>query len=624
MTLKREKIWRNCMAKNFQSLIRFIRLARQDEPQFLFWLVFSAVIKGIAPLVNIILPKFILDELLGGKDLVRMFILTAVLALGNLLFSFLKAVASKQFSLQFYRLYNHLYGHLAKKTVHLDMAVAEKKSSLDKIEHAKYAFRETDNMDETMAEAGGAIISLISMTILIITYDWRLLPIVLIFNLLTIPCFRKVSALELDNSRRNVPENRAFGYFCNIAGDFRFAKDMRLYQGSSFLMKKAKETMDKIIRINHEFYTKSGIVNGLAAMIIQIQLAIIFLFLGISLAAKNISVGTFYLLAGACRQFGEAINSIILGFTNLMTISLEFDPYFEYLDLSEKEETPEHTHEPDSGKNENEPGQTDKGMVLEFDDVGFYYPSSDNPVLDNINLSVKTGDKVAIVGLNGAGKTTLIKLLCRLYTPQRGKILLNGKDIRTIPKDQYYQSLAVVFQDFRLIPVSIAENVGCKNIHDLRDHDLESIKRRLQEAGIADWVDSLPRGVHTELTKLYAEDGAMPSGGQEQKLAIARSLYQNASLLVLDEPTAALDPRSEEAVYDQFNKMTEGKTAIFISHRLSSTRMADYIIVMDKGRIVEQGSHEMLMQAKGLYAEMYGKQANQYVEESLESLPDCV
>lgn len=608
------------MVKNFQSLIRFIRLARQDEPMFLFWLVFSAIVKGISPLVNVILPKFILDELLGGKNLVLMLILTTILALGNLLFSFLKAYGAKHLATLFARLYNHTYGHLAMKTIRLDMAETEKKSSLDKIEHAKYTLRSTDKMDETMANVGGAMLSLISVTILIIAYDWRLLPVVLFFNLLTIPCFRKVSALEMDNSRRNIPENRAFGYFCSIPGDFRFAKDMRLYQGSSFLMKKARETMDKIIRINHEFYTKSGLVNGLAAMIIQIQLAIIFLLLGISLAVKNISIGTFYLLAGACRQFGEAINSIILGLTNLLTISLELDPYFEYLDLPEQEDVPENAGQgSNSEKRQNESGQMDNinnGLVLEFENVGFHYPSSDSPALENIKLSIKAGDKIAIVGLNGAGKTTLIKLLCRLYTPQQGRILMSGKDIRTIPKEKYYRLLAVVFQDFKLIPLSIAENVSCRTVHDLLDNDLENIYQHLKEAGIADWVDTLPRGVHTELTKLYAEDGAMPSGGQEQKLAIARSLYHNAPLLVLDEPTAALDPRSEESVYKHFNKMTEGKTAIFISHRLSSTRMADHIIVMDKGRIIEEGSHEMLMQAKGLYAEMYGKQANQYIDES--------
>jgi len=606
------------MLKNFRSMPRFFRLAQKDEPFFLFWLVFSALMKGAAPLVNVILPKFILDELVGGKDITRMTLLITALALGNLIFSVMIAMSSKNLAVIFSKLFNHTYGHLAEKTIRLDMAEAEKKSSLDKIERAKYTLMSTGSMDETLANLGGALISLISVTILIIAYDWRLLPIALIFNLCTIPCFKKVSALELDNSQRGVPENRAFGYFCNIAGDFRFAKDMRLYNGSGFLLGKATQTMDRILKINHEFFTKSGFFNGLAAMAIQIQLAIIFLILGISLAVQRISVGTFSLLAGACKQFGEAINSIIFGMTNLMTISLELDPYFEYLDLDDSEQfgNGQDIIDPSAGEFDEAFRQSlCRNMVFQFDNVSFYYPSCDTPALNNLSFSFGSGEKLAIVGLNGAGKTTVVKLLCRLYTPQHGRILLNGVDIRTIPKEEYYKILSVVFQDFKFMPLSIAENIGCRCIKDMNTRDMEQLGSILADVGVSDWVDSLPRGVNTELTKLFAEDGAMPSGGQEQKLAIARSLKHDAPLLVLDEPTAALDPRSEEAVYEHFNSMTQGKTAIFISHRLSSTRMAERILVMDKGRIVEEGNHKKLMQDGGLYADMYTKQASHYMDE---------
>lgn len=228
-------------------------------------------------------------------------------------------------------------------------------------------------------------------------------------------------------------------------------------------------------------------------------------------------------------------------------------------------------------------------------------------MLKDISLTIRNGEKLSIVGRNGAGKTTFIKLLCRLYQPERGCILFNGVDINEFEESEYSKLLSIIFQDYKIFSFSIRENLAYNKIAD------ESrIRASLSQAGILEKIDELPLGIDTPLYKNFDKNGVELSGGEMQKIAIARALYKNAPLVVLDEPTASLDPYSEYEVYSQFNRMTDCKTTIYISHRLSSCRFCDVIAVFDNGELVEYGSHEQLVGNGKLYAEMWQAQAQYY------------
>lgn len=252
----------------------------------------------------------------------------------------------------------------------------------------------------------------------------------------------------------------------------------------------------------------------------------------------------------------------------------------------------------------------DNDYSIEFKDVSFKYPNTDVYALRHINLKFKIGEKLAVVGMNGSGKTTFIKLLCRLYDPTEGVILLNGVDIRKYNYQEYLSVFSVVFQDFRLFAFSLGQNVAA----DAR-FNRSKAEACLKEAGFGKRLSEMPEGLETCLYHDFDKNGVEISGGEAQKIAIARALYKNAPFIVLDEPTAALDPVSEYEVYRKFNEISGGKTAIYISHRLASCRFCDNILVFNEGQIVQHGTHEALLaQPSGKYAELWNAQAQYYTE----------
>ena len=252
----------------------------------------------------------------------------------------------------------------------------------------------------------------------------------------------------------------------------------------------------------------------------------------------------------------------------------------------------------------------DNEYYIEFRDVSFQYPNTDAYALRHVNLKFKIGEKLAVVGMNGSGKTTFIKLLCRLYDPTEGVILLNGVDIRKYNYDEYMSIFSVVFQDFRLFAFSLGQNVAAG-----AGYNPTQAASCLKEAGFGEWLSKMPKGLETSLYQDFDKQGVEISGGEAQKIALARALYKNAPFIVLDEPTAALDPVSEYEVYRKFNEISGGKTAIYISHRLASCRFCDEILVFNEGVIVQHGTHEALLaESGGKYAELWNAQAQYYTE----------
>lgn len=254
--------------------------------------------------------------------------------------------------------------------------------------------------------------------------------------------------------------------------------------------------------------------------------------------------------------------------------------------------------------------RSDRQYEVEFRDVSFKYPNNDKWALRHVNMKFKIGKRLAIVGENGSGKTTFIKLLCRLYDPQEGQILLNGIDIRKYNYRDYMGIFSVVFQDFQLLCQPLGANVA-----GAVEYDSNRVRKALMDAGFGERLATLEKGIDTILYKDLSEDGVEVSGGEAQKIAIARALYKNAPFNILDEPTAALDPIAEAEIYSKFNEIVGDKTAIYISHRLSSCKFCDEIAVFHGGKIIQQGSHDYLVSDKnGKYYELWQAQAQYYID----------
>lgn len=242
--------------------------------------------------------------------------------------------------------------------------------------------------------------------------------------------------------------------------------------------------------------------------------------------------------------------------------------------------------------------------------VTFRYPESDHAIFENLNLTIRSGEKLAIVGLNGAGKTTLVKLICGFYDPTEGEILLNGKNIKIFNRYDYYKHFTAVFQQFSVLETSVEANVA----QSATNIDVEKVTECLEKAGLTQKIASLSNGLKTNVGHFVFDDGVDFSGGEVQRLMLARALYKNAPILVLDEPTAALDPIAENDIYQKYSQMTEGRTSLFISHRLASTRFCDRIIFLADGNIKEEGTHDSLMELGGEYAELFSVQSKYYQE----------
>lgn len=324
---------------------------------------------------------------------------------------------------------------------------------------------------------------------------------------------------------------------------------------------------------------------------------LVYLFVGMKALAGAFGVGKvveyYGLITSLISTVSEIANDIGLIKANNDYLALEL----EYLDLETDMENGTRTTDDIDMKN----------AEFEFHNVSFRYPDTEPLVLDNISMKIRTGEKLAVVGMNGSGKSTMIKLLCRLYDPTEGYITVNGIDIREFDYNEYLKLFAVVFQDFKLLAFSIAENVAAND-----EYDEDKIWYCLEAAGIKERVEKMPNGIHQAVYKLYEKNGIDVSGGEEQKIAIARALYKTAPFVILDEPTSALDPIAESEIYERFNTMATDKTAVYISHRLSSCRFCDRILVFDKGKIVEEGSHEELTAFDGKYNELWTAQAQYY------------
>ena len=375
------------------------------------------------------------------------------------------------------------------------------------------------------------------------------------------------------------------------------AKDVRIYSQNTV----AEKMLDKIIkheRYNQSDITKMALYPTIAQIIIGFANAVCYLFVTIKALFGAFGVGSIVQYVAVLSRLGEGLQELMYILSDNEVYCTHLQNLFEYLDL------PNHMYQGSLTVEKRD----DNEYYVEFRNVSFRYPNTDIYALKHVNLKFKVGEKLAVVGMNGSGKTTFIKLMCRLYDPTEGEILLNGVNIKKYDYNEYMSIFSVVFQDFRLFSFSLGQNISAS-----ASYDREKVIECLKKAGFAERLNSLPNDLDAFLYKDIDADGVEISGGEAQKLALARALYKNTPFIILDEPTAALDPISEYEVYSKFNEIAGTKTAIYISHRLASCRFCDKIAVFHEGEIIQNGTHkELLADSTGKYYELWNAQAQYY------------
>lgn len=381
-------------------------------------------------------------------------------------------------------------------------------------------------------------------------------------------------------------------------------KDIRIYQMGQWFLRRFYESIDRIVALTDKEET-GFMASGIAEKVFSFgRNILVYGYLIREMIQGNLTLPAFLLYIGIVAGFEAWMNGLFEALRQILTDEKLISGYRDFMDFGEQEK---------EGKTM--PHAPGKVHEIRLENVCFRYEGSEADTIHDLNLTIRSGEKLALVGLNGAGKTTLIKLLCGLYRPTGGKIYLDGQDLQTLSPEEVFQEFSIVFQEVFAFSFPLAANISCSKENQA---DEAKLKDSLSKAGLWEAVEKLPKGIHTAMNKDLDDSGVTLSGGELQKLMLARALYKDSPVVILDEPTAALDPIAESEMYEKYDELIHGKTGIFISHRLSSTRFCERILFMEKGTIIEEGDHESLMKKGGSYAELFTLQARYYQQRKKE------
>ena len=598
-----------------KTLKFMLRVAWQEKPSLFLVYILLFFAELIIKVKDILLPKFLIDELMliiGGapvkehlQSVIFYVVLTVVVELisrtlenlANLMRDALKEWFTQYLEVQ-----------LSKQAMQMDFEHTENPEVLDQMNKAKEGiswYSEgvvgiLDGFYKILSNAifFGGVVTVIAM------YCPLLLPVQLGVLIVVTILNARNNKINIESFKKLAKSNRVFGYVFWQLSDFGYGKDIRLYDSRDMMCQKAdiyaREQVDIWADQERRCRKNSWGIDAVNSL----RDGISYFYMGYLAIKKRITVGDFSMCVSCASGLYWSLYHIVEGIqdiTKKCNYAYEFLKFMEYPAAMEKgsHKVSGTTHE------------------IIFDHVSFRYPRAEKYVLRDINLTIRSGEHLSIVGLNGAGKTTFIKLLCRLYDVTEGAIYIDGVNIKDYSEEEYRKLFAVVFQDFQLFAFTLRENIafsgnGAAGCADQRENSIEEV---LKLSGFYEDAMKLEQGLDTMLYKSFDEKGTDLSGGQKQKVAISRALYRNAPIVILDEPTAALDPVAEYDIYRQFNTLVGGKTAIYISHRLSSCKFCDAIAVFAQDTIKEYGTHEELVdRVNGIYAEMFGEQAKYYVE----------
>lgn len=442
------------------------------------------------------------------------------------------------------------------------------------------------------------VITFISGLAMFLSYDWL---VGIIFMATYIPGAivsykhkRKVDEWSISN----IPETRKKDYYKSLLTRSYAAKDLRLYNLADHFKKKYNELWSKIRNERSKLFVRGSVASFMASLLTYSGIVVIIVLSVRSLLLGGMAIGTFALYIGLAQTSGESFSSII----DALACQIEIDvPHvIQYINFLNYENTIK-----DEGTN-----PVPQYPEIEFRNIYFKYPGNDEYTLNNLSFKIESGKKIALIGVNGAGKTTVIKLLLRFYEPESGEILLDKKNIRSYPLGGVHKLFGVCFQDINRYSLTLRENIAISDID--RKDDIGSVKAAAMASGADKIIDELNEGLETDMTRQFNDKGAELSGGQWQKVALARAFFRQSQFIILDEPSSALDPEAEDYIFSSFKQLCQDKGGILVSHRLSSIMMVDEIVLLDNGVAIESGTHEELMSQNGKYAEMYRIQAEKY------------
>lgn len=608
------------MRKNNPN-IRALKLLHSFCPSYFPLLILKSFFGKLSPYFNLYLSAEIINEIVGARAKEKLITLVLITVIGNFAIAIIDGILNRIFGHKETLLDQHEVAYYNKKTLTLDYDDLEN----TKVRQLRRKITESAKINYhgkqlLLLSVGrlvnitiGALLALIlgiEMFVLMFAagFSWYIVLLavliigVVVFNVWY--SFRvkdKMGTLSNKVSQTMIDENRIE----DAVDCYNMGKDVRLYRQDKLIMKIRNFTFDLHKKAFCTMEKKRYVVN-IPLMITEILLqGLIYIFVCVYALVGVFGVGSIVKYVGFVETIIGCITSYFNVFGDIKYNTPFVEDYLEYFDLPQKMYQGtipvEKRYFCDGGDNEYE---------IEFRNVSFKYPASEVFALKNVSIKFKVGEKLAVVGMNGSGKSTFIKLMCRLYDPTEGEILLNGINIRKYDYSEYLSLFSVVFQDFNLFSFSLGENVASSS-----DYEENAVIRSLESSGFGERFHLMPDGIKTVLYKDFEESGVEISGGEAQKIALARALYKNAPFVILDEPTAALDPIAEYEIYSNFNEIVGNKTTIYISHRLSSCRFCNKIVVFHEGKIVQCGSHsELVSNEYGKYYELWNAQAQYYRE----------
>lgn len=596
--------------------MRALKLLHSFCPSYLPLMVLNSFFGRVSPYFNLYLSAEIVNEIVGARNKDTLITLVLITVIGNFAIAIMGGILNRAFGHKETLLYQREAVYYNKKTLGLDYDNLENtevrqlrrkivESSRINFHGKQLLLMSVGRLVNITISAILALILGIEMFVLMFASGFSWLIILLACLIVGLVAFNvwysfrvkdKMGTVYRNASQTMIDENR----IDDAIDCYNMGKDVRLYRQDKLIMKIKNFALDlhkKAFRTMESSKYKFDMPLTFTGILLE---AIIHVFVCVYALLGTFGIGSIVKYVGFVETITGCITSYFAVFADIKYNTPFVEDYLAYFDIPQKMYQGSLTVEK----------RDDNEYYVEFKDVSFKYPGSETYALRHVNMKFKVGEKLAVVGMNGSGKTTFIKLMCRLYDPTEGEILLNGVNIKKYDYDEYLAVFSVVFQDFKLFSFSLGENVASG-----ADHDVDKVMAALHQSGFGERLATMPEGIKTTLYKDFDENGVEVSGGEAQKIALARALYKDSPFIILDEPTAALDPIAEYEIYSKFNEIVGDKTAIYISHRLSSCRFCDKIAVFDNGQIVQRGSHdELVSEESGKYYELWHAQAQYYTE----------
>lgn len=588
----------------FNGILYLCRCCWKIDKKYVIYLSFRQIVISITALFSLVLPKLIIDSLFVKKNIEKSIYYVAVFVLIISALSFVKNIMTNYILIHRMHVFKEFQIYLGDMVMNTDYLRLEDEKYLNLKEKAyKYLYGNGSGFAQVLEDAFnifGYIMTMVGMATIVSRLNLYLVFIMVIIVIINTISESSVKKKNIQLNLQRASHERRSSYFSNLFSDFRYGKDIRTYNISKWLISKYGAQLEQMQLIYNKMAKNNIKFVNIQIITAFLQQVVMYFYLILSTIKGVITIGDFTMFINTINQFVNILSSFITGIIDLRRYSDYYESYKTFVEQSSNNETKYGNLKPDFNMD---------NLCIEFVDVSFRYPGQNGYALKNISIKLPLNQKISIVGENGAGKSTFIKLLTRIYIPTEGKILINDININDIEYDYYIDLFSTVFQDYKLFSMSIEDNI----ILD-KTNNKDKITSILKHIGIYDKVLKLKNGTNTYIYKDFDIDGVEPSGGESQKFAIARALYRDSPIIILDEPTSAFDPRAEVQFYHQFIELFEHKSILYISHRLSVNFFCDYILVFKNGELIEKGNFNELLDLKGVYYELYSLQSQFYTK----------